>query len=91
MSDRFAKQPGAVRRYLLTVGLGSAMLLQVNSGLAQEIGTKDLLKPTWSGGLVPNSAFVPSPQAAAARDPFVGRCSWSRWWIPCRGSVHESL
>lgn len=72
MSNRFTQRRGTARRVILTLSLGSAMLLQVASTLAQEIGRRDLLKSAWSGGLAPNTAFVPSPRAAAAHEPFLG-------------------
>ena len=72
MSDRFAEQRDTVRRVLLILGLGSAMLVHVTAGFAQEIGASELLKATWSGGLVSNAAFVPGPLATAAREPFMG-------------------
>lgn len=42
------------------------------SAAAPRISTAELLAPSWSGGVIANSAFVPGADAVAAPAPFVG-------------------
>src|ERR1700685_4467437 len=48
------------------------LLAARNVRAAEEITAAELRASTWSGGIIDNSAFVPSARAAAAREPFFG-------------------
>jgi Beta-lactamase len=56
----------------LAIGSSSTM---GGAAVPRDIPAADLLLPSWSGGLVANSAFTPGAAAAAAHSPFIGTLS----------------
>jgi hypothetical protein len=57
-----------------TLALVAALLLAMQSAAAGQaaISAADLQAPSWSGGLLPNAAFVPPAGSAAAHEGFTG-------------------
>jgi len=59
-----------VRAFLLFT---SALVFPPSNAAAEpRIDAAELRAPTWSGGMIPNQAFVPAPDASAAHEPFLG-------------------
>ncbi|MBS0377130.1 MAG: serine hydrolase [Proteobacteria bacterium] len=56
---------------LLLCALVSACL-HVTGAAAERIDAAELLSNTWSGGVIPNSAFTPGTRAGPAHAPFLG-------------------
>lgn len=54
------------------------------------IGTADLLRPHWSGGLIENTAFAPSAEASAAHAPFFGTLTLTECDMTTRPSILTS-
>jgi hypothetical protein len=61
-----------------------------SAGAAPHIGTAEFLRPRWSGGLIQNTAFTPSAEAAAAHAPFVGTLTLTESEMTTRPSVLAS-
>src|SRR3984957_2496523 len=73
MENVFVQRRGFSRR-LLALILSAFTFGGAHCAIAAaaRISAAELLSPAWSGGTIPNTAFIPASDAATARQPFLG-------------------
>jgi len=74
MADEFVPRGGLSRRScaLILCALTSAGTHAATAPAAQQITAAELQRPTWSGAVIANTAFIPPADAAAAHESFTG-------------------
>jgi hypothetical protein len=71
MAQVFVQRRGLPRQTLALI-LSALAFGGARCAAAAQVSAAELLSPAWSGGTIPNTAFIPASDAVPARQPFLG-------------------